>query len=993
MGLVMSDIVKPKDKGLKTGRRIDTRGKKSLGKNSVENRFFIVGMGGSAGGFEAFEEFFSNVPADSGIAFVLIMHLDPTKKGSLPELVQRFTSMPVQQARDDMRVEPDHVYVIPPNKDIIIEHGVLRLLDPSVTQRGMRLPIDVFFRSLAEDQKEMGVGIVFSGMVSDGTLGVKAIKENLGLVMVQDPSDAKFDSMPNSAISTGLVDYIAPAKDLPRYLIDYTKTVHTIQKKSTETVKASSLFEQILVIIRRRTGHDFSVYKETTIRRRIERRMSVHRITSLSGYIKYLHENPVEIDVLFKDLLIGVTDFFRDKDAFEALKDSLKKMLEGKPEDDVIRAWVPGCSTGEEAYSIAILMAECLDGRRNKVQIFATDIDGDAIEVARKGVYPDSITADVSKERLKSFFTRDNAKFKVKKDIRDMVVFAEQDLIVHPPFTNIDLVSCRNLLIYLKQETQQKILSIFSYSLNPGGILFLGLSESIGAMSDAFLTIDTKNKIFKRKDYVSKREAMNYLPMPINNPQEKAGEKSRQAINITAEAQQAIIESFSPPAVLINDKGDIMYINGQIGKYLEPTPGKANMNIFSMAHKDLRNDIGIAIDKAMRENSKITVKGVTFNDDTHQRTLNIIAKPITHPEPLKNSFLVVFEDVEVPNITKITRKKGKLKTDECRGLEEQLEHAKRRLQSTQEEMQTSQEEMKSINEELQSTNEELQSTNEELTTSKEELQSLNEELSTVNSELETKNEILTRESDDMRNLLNSTETATIFLDNSLNITRFTPKAMMIYNLKDTDNGRPITDISTNIENEDIAADAGKVLENLIPTMKEVTTKDDLAYSMRIIPYRTVDNVINGVVITFNDITSQKMLEKSLTEARNSAESARDYAEGIVETIREPLVVLDNDLKVVSANNAFYETFHVLPEDTTSRLFFSLGNGQWNIPSLKSQLEEVLPKKHEIRNFKIERDFPGIGKHTMLLNARKIQQKNDKTLILLAIQDTTTRKPK
>jgi chemotaxis methyl-accepting protein methylase/nitrogen-specific signal transduction histidine kinase len=964
-----------------------------LGKTGVENRFFIVGMGGSAGGFEAFEEFFHNVPLGSGIAFVLVMHLDPTKKGSLPELVQRFTSMPVQQAGDDMRVEPDHVYVIPPNKDIIIEHGVLRLLDPTVTQRGMRLPIDVFFRSLAEDQKEMGVGIVFSGMVSDGTLGVKAIKENLGLVMVQDPGDAKFDSMPNSAISTGLVDYIAPAKDLPRYLFDYTRAVHTIQKKSTETVKATSLFDQVLVIIRRRTGHDFSFYKETTIRRRIERRMSVHRITNLADYIKYLHEHTGEIDLLFKDLLIGVTDFFRDKDAFEALKDALKKMLEDKPDGEVVRAWVPGCSTGEEAYSIAMLMAECLGVRRNKVQIFATDIDSDAIEVARKGVYPDSITADVSKERLKSFFTKDNDKLKVKKDIRDMVVFAEQDLIVHPPFTNIDVVSCRNLLIYLKTETQQKILSIFSYSLNPGGILFLGQSESIGAMSDAFLTLDTKNKIFKRKDYVSKREAMTYLPMPILNPLEKAGEKSKQAINITAEAQQAIIESFSPPAVLVNDKGDILYINGQIGKYLEPTPGKANMNIFSMAHNDLRNDIGIAIDKATRENSKITVKGVTFKEDTHQRTINIIVKPITHPEPLKNSYLVVFEDVEVPKITKASRTMGKLQPNQLIAMEEQLEHAKQRLQSTQDEMQTSQEEMKSINEELQSTNEELQSTNEELTTSKEELQSLNEELSTVNSELETKNEVLIRESDDMRNLLNSTETATIFLNNTLNITRFTPKATKIINLKDTDIGRPITDISTSMVDEDIAADSGKVLENLTPALKEVTTKDGLVYSMRIIPYRTVDNVINGVVVTFNDITNLKVLEKSLIEARNNAESARDYAESIVETIREPLVVLDDDMKVVSANNAFYETFHVSPEETTSDSFFSLGNGQWNIPALKSQLEEVLPKKHEIRNFKIERDLPEIGKHFMLLNARKIQQKTGKALILLAIQDTTTCKPK
>jgi two-component system, chemotaxis family, CheB/CheR fusion protein len=952
-------------------------------------KFFIAGLGGSAGGFEGFGEFFKNMPYDSGIGFVVVSHLDPNKNDIMPDLIQRYTQMPVVQAEHDMAVQPDHVYIIPPNKDMTISGGMIKLQELSLP-RGVLMPIDAFLRSLAEDRGEMAIAIIFSGMGSDGTLGVKAIKGNNGVVMVQDPSTAKFDSMPQNVINTGTVDYVAPADILPGKLVTYIESYHGLLSKTPgEVVKSPSDLEKIVEIIRRKTGHDFSAYKINTVYRRIERRMSVYTIKDLSSYIEYLNKHPDEIESLFNELLIGVTSFFRDPGAFEVLKnEAIPEMLKGMPQNVLIRVWAPGCSTGEEAYSIAMVLLESLGDRLNKVQIFATDIDKAAIEFARKGVYPENIAADISQERLQMFFTKEEDHYKIKKRFREMIIFAEQDVIIDPPFTGMDLISCRNLLIYLTPETQNRIMSTFAYSLNSGGILFLGTSESLGKTAGSFTTINNKCKIFRRKGYGARRDVSTVIPAYTSNPIERGNIQDNKARpGITELSHQVLLDAFSPPTVIIDHYGNIVYVYGHTGKYLEPAPGKANMNIFAMARKGLGPELGMAIEKAKNSDADVVIEGVEVQTNGHTQPVNVTIMPIRTPEAMKNLLLVVFRDVEKLPPPKPVKKGRSANLEKCRQIADELSYTKERLQTTTEEMHASQEELRSMNEELQSTNEELQSTNEELTTSKEELQSLNEELVTVNSELQAKVDDLTRVNNDIRNLLNSTNIATIFLDRDFKITRFTPPASKIVNLLPSDMGRPITDISINIKDSRISSsfiehESRHVLETLNSSEKQLETKDGRWFLMRILPYRTIDNVIDGVVLTFNDITEMKHLEQSMR-------SAKEYAEAIVSTIREPLVVLDDSMHIISANKAFFNMFRVSPAEIEHQLLFNLGNGQWNIPDLRKQLENVLPKKKAIEGLKIEHEFPDIGRRVMLLNARKIETTENKGLILLAIEDITT----
>ncbi len=946
-------------------------------------QFFIVGIGGSAGGFEAYEEFFKNLPPDTGMGFVLVSHLDPEKTDLLPELIQRYTTMPVTQTKNDLRVMSDHVYIIPPNNYLTIFGGVLKLSEMS-NDRVLRMPIDVFLRSLAEDQREKAIAVIFSGMGSDGALGVKAVKEKNGTVLVQDPTEAKFDSMPQNAINTGMVDYVAPAYDLPGLLVDFRKSYNQLMNKLVEvTPKSSSDIEKILTLIRRRTGHDFSEYKQNTIYRRIERRMTIHQVRELSDYVAYLNAHPDEIDLLFKELLIGVTNFFRDPDAFDILESvAIPELLKVVQPNTLIRIWVPGCSTGEEAYSIAMVLIEALGDRPNKVQIFATDIDGEAIEFARKGIYQDNIATDVSEARLNRFFLKEDGFYKVKKHVREMIIFAEQDVAHDPPFSGMDLISCRNLLIYMTPDMQNRIISLFAYSMNPGGMLFLGTSETLGRMSEMFTTVNSKWKIYRRKEYLTRREVQTIIPVTTSNPIERMRIQSMGTRPVVGDmAHQVLLDAFSPPAVIVDQNGDIAYIHGHTGKYLEPAPGKASVNIVAMARKGLSAELGIAIEKAKRDNADVVLKGVEVQTNGHVQPVDVTVKPIQQPGAMKNFLIVSFQDVERPTATLI-KAVSRGNREKCAEIEEELRYTKEKLQGTLEEMHASQEELRSMNEEMQSTNEELQSTNEELTTSKEELQSLNEELVTVNSELQAKVDDLTRANNDIKNLLVSTDVATIFLNSNLKITRFTPAATSIVNLLPSDMGRPITDISTKLKDmgtgdDFIVKESRHVLEKLSTVEKQIETREGRWYNTRIIPYRTVDNVIDGVVITFNDITDLKSLERSLRESR-------DYAEAIIATIREPLAVIDDSMRVVSANKSFYNTFNVGPTETEGKLLFDLGNGQWNIPELKKLLGNVLPKKKVFNDFKVERDFPNIGHRQMLLNARKIEI-GEKDLILLAFE--------
>lgn len=836
--------------------------------------FPIAGLGASAGGLEALEQFLRHVPEDSGMAFVVVQHLDPTHKGIMPELLQRATGMEVFQVRDRMKVKPNCVYVIPPNKDMSILHGALHLFEPTAP-RGLRLPIDFFLRSLAEDRQEQSIGVILSGMGSDGTMGLRAIKEKAGVVLVQEPSSARFDSMPRSAIDAGLADLVAPAEELPGKIIGYLSHARTIVKsKHPLEEKDRSALDKVVILLRAKTGHDFSMYKKNTIYRRIERRMGIHQLDRIAAYVRYLQENPQEVELLFKELLIGVTSFFRDPAAWEQLREeAIPALLAGHPTGRVLRAWSTGCSSGEEAYSLAMVFKEALARVQPKasftLQIFATDLDRDAIDKARQGFYPANIAADVSAERLERFFIHEDNGYRIGKEIREMVTFATQNVIMDPPFTKLDILICRNLLIYLTPELQKKLLPLFHYSLNPGGILFLGSAETVSAHPDLFAALSLKSRLFRRRESVLLAEPVafpaSFLPVLPGMPKESTILKS--TANLQSLADQVLLQHFAPPAVLVNDQGDILYISGRTGRYLEPAAGKANWNIFAMAREGLRFDLGIAFQKALRQKESITVKGLKVGEGGVTQTVDLTVQAITEPEALRGMAMIVFSEAPTPDEKKASGRSRSAASGSAKvlELEQELRQAREEMETLREEMQSSQEELKSTNEELQSTNEELQSTNEELTTSREEMQSLNEELQTVNAEQQSKMDELARINNDMRNLLNSTEIVTVFLDNDLHVRRFTPGANKLFKLIPGDVGRPLSDIASDLLYPGMIEETREVLRTLVFSEKQITATNGRWFSVRIMPYRTMEDVIGGVVITFADITAAKTLEAELRE--------------------------------------------------------------------------------------------------------------------------------
>jgi two-component system CheB/CheR fusion protein len=869
----------PERRRQRLANAVSKKTKKPQGSQSPAPRvsFPIVGIGASAGGLEALELFLSHVPKGSGMAFVIVQHLDPTRKGIMPELLQRTTGMKVIQVKDRTRIQPDHVYVIPPNKDMSILHGVLHLLEP-VTARGLRLPIDFFLRSLAQDQQEHSIGVILSGMGSDGTLGLRAIKEKAGVVLVQDPATAKFNGMPRSAIDSGVADIVAPVDDLPGRILAYlqrTPLVHTPELALAD--KTQSALEKAIILLRTHTGHDFSLYKRNTFYRRIERRMGIHQIDKIANYVRYLQENSQELDLLFKELLIGVTSFFRDPAAWEELrKKILPALIASRPDGHVLRAWVPGCSTGEEAYSLAMVFKEAMEKIKPKkkitLQVFATDLDKDAIDKARQGIYPENICADVSPEQMSRFFSKEERGYRVRNEMREMVIFAPQSLIMDPPFTKLDILSCRNLLIYLAPEMQKKLIPLFHYSLTPGGILLLGSAETVGTFTDLFTPLTNKLRIFRRMESGLRSEPIEFpsffaSPLPVET---EARPAPKPQLSLQSLADQLVLERYSPPAVLVNDKGNILYVSGRTGKYLEPAAGKANWNIFAMAREGLRYELGNAFHKALEQKVSVVVRELNVGTNGGKQYVDITVQRLEEPEPLRGLVMMVFTDVAAPLETKASSRPGKVGKTPARSarleeLERKYQQARMEAQSIREEIQTSQEELRSTNEEQQSTNEELQSTNEELMTSKEEMQSLNEELQTVNAELQVKVDELSRTNNDMKNLLNSTDIATLFLDNNLNVRRFTTQATKIIKLIPGDVGRPITDLASDLLYPELTADAREVLEKLGFAEKPISTRDGCWFTVRIMPYRTLDDRIDGVVITFADITVAKTLEAKLRD--------------------------------------------------------------------------------------------------------------------------------
>ena len=841
--------------------------------------FPIVGIGASAGGLEALEQFFKTVPVDCGMAFVVVQHLDPTRKALMAELLQKSAALPVTEIKDRMKVEPNHIYVIPPNYDLSILHSVLHLLEMTAP-RGLHLPIDSFFRALGLDQQENSIGVILSGMGSDGTLGLRAIKEKAGAVFVQAPASAKFDSMPRSAIDAGLADVTATAEELPSKIIDYCQ--HTPLRNAPSSAESRdkdlSGLEKVVLLLRTQTGHDFSLYKNSTIYRRIERRMGLHQLSRIADYVRFLRSNPQEGDLLFKELLIGVTNFFRDPAVWEQLKtEIIPELISRYPGGGTFRAWTTACSTGEEAYSLAIVFHEALDTLKPTahyaLQIFATDLDKDAIEQARGGVYPANIAADVTEERLRRFFVQEERGYRVTKDIREMVIFAPQNLVMDPPFTKLDILTCRNLLIYLEADLQKKLLPLFHYSLNPNGVLLLGTSETIGQSRDLFAALPGKTRLYQRRETARGPDLVDFPTSFSRHHLDTAGGGLPAAVppaaNLKALTDTLLLQRFSPAAVLTTLQGDVVYSSAKTGKYLEPAVGKANLNLFAMAREGLSGPLNEAFARAVREKTTVILKAVKIGTNGGSKVVDITVQPMTDPAPLRGMVLIVFQDVVVPTVTKRTSKakSSALATVQLDQLALELRRSREELQSNREEMQTSQEELKSTNEELQSTNEELQSTNEELTTSKEEMQSMNEELQTVNHELNAKVDELSLASNDMKNLLNSTNIATLFLDDQLKVRRFTPRTTSIIKLIPGDAGRPVTDIVSTLDYLELADDACEVLRSLVTCERQVSTSDGLWFEVRIMPYRTQDNRIDGVVITFVDVSESKTLEATLRETQ------------------------------------------------------------------------------------------------------------------------------
>jgi two-component system, chemotaxis family, CheB/CheR fusion protein len=871
--------------------------------------FPIVGIGASAGGLAAFEAFLSAMPptTDRGIAFVLVQHLSPDHKSILCELIRRYTKMQVYEVEDGMPVKPGCAYVLPPNRDIALLGGKLQLLEPAAA-RGVRLPIDFFFRSLAADQRDRAICIVLSGTGSDGTLGVRAVKGEGGMAMAQTPASTEFDSMPRSAIATGVVDYVLPPAEMPAQLIAFVEQIFgkKMKRPAPPPQKSQDTLAKICVLLRAKTGHDFSQYKENTLTRRVERRMALHQIERAGDYLRFMQQDGSEAHALFRDLLIGVTSFFRDDDAFAALENAaIPRLFEGVAPGGAIRVWVCGCSTGEEAYSIAILIQEHLEKLLQvyKVQIFATDIDRYATDQARTGVFPASIAADVTAERLARFFTQDSGgSFRVHKAIRDLLIFSELDVLKDPPFSKLGLLSCRNLLIYLNADLQKRLMPLFHYALKPGGMLFLGNSETIGDQPWLFEAIDRKTRLYVRKDDVSgaPRPQIGGLSGDAVMAATSANEGTHEVkLNVREVTQQTLLRNLTHAAVLVNVHGEILYYHGRTGNYLEPAPGNAGQNVLSMAREGLRRDLTSALHRAAAKKEAVHSDGIQVKANGGFITVNVGVLP-AGTVAMPDLYLVTLDE-KPPPATARSSKAGKpaapAAVARIAALEHELRAKDEYIQTVVEEMDTSSEELKSSNEEMQSINEEMQSTNEELETSKEELQSVNEELATVNAELQQKVADLSRVNNDMNNLLAGTGVGTLFVDHQLRIARFTPTTTQVVNLIQSDIGRPLAHIVSNlIGHDNLLADVQSVLDTLVAMETEVQTKAGGWYILGIRPYRTLENVIEGVVITFVDITLRKRAEQKLLEAERFRRAAE------IETVG--IVFFKIDGAITAANGAF-----------------------------------------------------------------------------------------
>jgi two-component system, chemotaxis family, CheB/CheR fusion protein len=944
----------------------------------------IVGVGGSAGSLSPLRELLAALPADCGIAFVVVSHQAPTGHSMLPEILAKCTGMPVREISEETRVEANHVYVEPRGHHVGIRGGMLRL-EP-VGLRGVpHLPIDLFFRALARERGSLAAGIVLSGTGTDGTLGLAAIRAASGLSLVQDPATAEFDGMPVSAIEARAADFVLAPAEMPARLLAHRKRLESRARADSAPEIADNELSRILAVMRHRGG-DFSEYKHGTLGRRIERRMHLHGMDSMDAYACLLEQSDDEIDALWHDWLIGVSSFFRDPEAFRALEPALSDLVTRRDDGSPLRIWVPGCATGEEAYSLIIVLLETLRQLKKdlEVQVFATDLNPEAIQVARAGRYPGGIAADVSEQRLTRFFSRENESLRVKKELRDLVVFAVQDVLHDPPFTRVDLVSCRNLLIYLESNAQRRLLRSFHYSLNPRGILLLGSAENVAGSEEFFSPLDGHFKIFRRNDATVPQPTLRWPAAHGANRDAAAGIRTAGVKpDLAGPLSSALAERFGPPAVLVDERGLVQQIHGRVGAYLELPTGRVNVNVVDMARQGLRAPLASALREASEADGRVAERSASVDVGGERLALQLKVARLDEPRLAARLFLVSFEPAERSLRRRVRKSEPVAKGHKARRgmkLEEELKNARHDLQGHIDELQAANEELATANEEAQSANEELQSTNEELQTAKEETQSLNEELHTVNAELTEKLETFERATDDLLNLMNNIEVATIFLDEELRVKRFTPQARNVAHLIDTDIGRPLSDLATVVDYPDLLSDAASVSETLHASEKQAAAPDGHWYLVRIRPYRTARSTVEGVVITFVDITDAKHSER--------LQAARLLADSIVDAVREPFLVLDRELRVVRANRAYYQAFRVEPGQTDGRLIGDLGSHQWMIPTLRERLEKALQEGTGFDDFEVESEFPHLGSRRLLLNVRPVSSRDGTPadLVLLGIQD-------
>jgi two-component system CheB/CheR fusion protein len=961
--------------------------------------FPVAGIGGSAGALDSFTRLLQALPNDTGIAFIFVQHLDPHHASQLSEILARSTSMPVHNVEDGMSLRPNEVFVIPPNATMILENGLLRL-----TRRhpGLHLPVDAFFESLARAQGSRAIGVVLSGNASDGSQGVIAIKGECGLTFAQDEASAQHAGMPRNAVATGAIDYVLPPPEIARELVSLSRHpfVRTLQANWTAAEilpDGDAELKKIIHILRHRTKVDFTHYKPNTVRRRIGRRMIVKRTETLREYAQLLDQQPEETVQLYRDLLISVTSFFRDTAVFDALRLLLRDLLLAHKGQEAFRVWIPGCATGEEVYTLAICVKELTDELQlnTPVQFFGTDISELALDRARAAIYPEIIAQDVSSERLRRFFFRKDGGYLVSKAIRETCVFARQDVTTDPPFGHMDLISCRNLLIYLDSALQRNVLPLFHYGLNPAGLLLLGTAESIEAASDLFTVVDKQHHIYRRKPALLRR-TLNLAPVP--GPDEPAAGKvhiTSNSLDLQKKADLIIQSKYAPPAVVIDSDLQILHFRGRTGSYLEPRSGEAKLDLLRMARDGLVIPLRRAIEAAIHQNISICETGVTVEYLGERRELTIEITPIAGALPGERYFVVVFQE-HSPAAASSTSAFFSTPTGDPdenaasieaqnRELLRQVAELRDHLRGANEDHEAHTEELRAANEEVRSANEELQSTNEELSTTKEELQSANEELTMLNEELQNRNNELNTVNSDLGNLVSAVDVAFVMVDKDLRLRRFSATAEKLLGICPVDIGHPLTNLQGRMDLTEFQPLMRQVVETLTSVHRDIQDRNGHWFSATIRPYRTLDDHIAGAVVMLVDID---VLKRSL----RAAEEARDYAEGLIETVREPLVVLDEDLRVQRATSAFYEAFQVSRVETEGRFLYDLGSGQWNIARLRELLGNSLFRNRSFRDFEIEYDFPHIGRRTMRLNGRRISPDDGhRRSVLLAIEDITERR--